>query len=75
VCDYESERYVIVPGVPPKLVSTGVAAKELGVGRATLARWWKDRLVSPAVVTAGGQARWDMDDLKRQLEALRQRDP
>lgn len=56
-----------VSSVPPKYVSTGEAAREIGVGRATLARWWSDGLVTPALVTAGGHARWDVDDLKRQL--------
>jgi DNA-binding transcriptional MerR regulator len=53
--------------VPSKLVPTGDAAKEIGVARTTLARWWQHGLVEPALVTAGGHARWDVDDLKRQL--------
>jgi len=56
-----------VSAVPPKYVPTGEAANEIGVGRATLARWWAEGLVTPALVTAGGHARWDVDDLKRQL--------
>jgi predicted site-specific integrase-resolvase len=58
---------VIVSAVTEPLVSTGEAAKVIGVGRATLARWWADGLVTPALVTAGGHARWDVEDLKRQL--------
>ena len=57
-----------------RLVATGVAARELGVSRATLARWWQVGLVEPAVVTAGGHARWDVDALRNQLRELRQRD-
>ncbi|MFL6127241.1 MerR family transcriptional regulator [Actinophytocola sp.] len=53
--------------VPPKYVPTGEAAREIGVGRATLARWWSEGLVTPALITAGGHARWDVEDLKRQL--------
>lgn len=56
--------------VPPKYVPTGEAAREIGVGRATLARWWSEGLVKPVLVTAGGHARWDVDDLKRQLAEL-----
>lgn len=52
----------------PELVPTGVAAKRIGVGRSTLARWWAEGLVEPALVTPGGHARWDVDDLKRQLK-------
>jgi DNA-binding transcriptional MerR regulator len=55
--------------VPPKYLPTGEAAREIGVGRATLARWWSEGLVTPVLVTAGGHARWDVDDLKRQLAA------
>ncbi|HEV7977513.1 MerR family transcriptional regulator [Amycolatopsis sp.] len=58
----------------PKLVPTGVAAQALGVDRGTLVRWWQQEMVTPAVVTPGGHARWDLDDLRRQLDALRKRD-
>lgn len=58
----------------PKLVATGVAAKELGIGRTTLYRWWSDGVVQPAFVTAGGHARWDVDDLRKQVNDLRERD-
>lgn len=53
--------------VPPKYVPTGVAAREIGVSRQTLARWRSEKLVTPAIVTAGSHARWDVEDLKRQL--------
>lgn len=56
------------------LVTTTEAARELGIGRSTLARWWADGLVTPALVTAGGHARWDVEDLREQLRDLRQRD-
>jgi DNA-binding transcriptional MerR regulator len=58
----------------PELVSTGEAARALGIGRSTLARWHATGLVTPALVTAGGHARWDVDDLRDQLRRLRQRD-
>jgi predicted site-specific integrase-resolvase len=53
--------------VTDDLVPTGVAAKALGVNRGTLARWWAEGLVEPALVTPGGHARWNIEDLKRQL--------
>ena len=56
------------------LVTTGEAAKQLGIGRATLARWWADGLVEPELVTAGGHARWDVEKLRERLRELRQRD-
>lgn len=57
----------------PKLVASGEAAKEIGVNRSTLSRWWQQGLVTPSLVTAGGQARWDLEDLKRQLQEQQRR--
>ncbi|MGH3436347.1 MAG: MerR family transcriptional regulator [Sciscionella sp.] len=57
-----------------KLLPTGEAAKALGVNRGTLVRWWQDSLVTPQLVTAGGHARWNLEDLRRQLRDMRQRD-
>ena len=53
-------------------MSTGVAARELGIDRGTLTRWWQRGLVEPEYVTAGGHARWDMDKLKKQLRDRRE---
>lgn len=61
---------VIVSNMP--LVTTGQAAKALGIGASTLAHWWADGKVKPAFITAGGHARWDLEDLKRQIEQWRQ---
>lgn len=56
------------------LVPTGDAAKSIGVGHSTLARWWQEGTVTPTLVTPGGHARWDIDDLREQLRALRRGD-
>jgi DNA-binding transcriptional MerR regulator len=53
-----------------KLVSTGVAAREIGVARGTLHRWWQAGSVKPALVTAGGHARWDVNQLRRDLDKM-----
>jgi hypothetical protein len=50
--------------------ATGEAAKALGVNPTTLRRWWRRGLVEPAVITPGGRARWDLEDLKQQLGAF-----
>lgn len=52
-----------------KLVGTGRAADELGIDPATLWRWEQRGLVTPASRTIGGQARWDIDDLREQVRA------
>ncbi len=62
-----------MPDVPPPLVPTGVAARELGVAVRTLQHWVSQGLVTPDVTTAGGHFRWDVENLRAQLRALRQR--
>lgn len=57
-----------------RLLTTGEAAKLIGVARRTLAEWATNGLVTPALHTAGGHARWDVEDLRRQLRELRERD-
>lgn len=52
-------------------VPTGVAAKAIGVAHSTLARWWAEGRVTPALVTPGGHARWHIEDLREQLRAQR----
>jgi excisionase family DNA binding protein len=48
-------------------VTTAEAARRIGVGVSTLQRWAAQGLVTPAWRTPGGQARWDVDDLRSQL--------
>jgi DNA-binding transcriptional MerR regulator len=59
--------------VTERLLSTGEAAREIGVARRTLAAWAAEGTVRAALYTVGGHARWDLDDLRRQLVELRQR--
>jgi hypothetical protein len=51
-------------------VTTGAAAKAVGVSLTTLQRWAHAGLVEPALRTAGGHFRWDLDSLRAQLRAL-----
>ncbi len=53
-----------------RLVSTGVAARELGIDRTTLGRWAAAGSVQPASQTLGGHLRWDVDQLRSQIERL-----
>ena len=50
-------------------LTTGEAARALNVNPTTLQRWVRNYGIRPAVVTGGGHFRWDLDDLRRQLQA------
>jgi len=49
-------------------VTSREAAEAVGVGLSTLQGWAARGIVTPAWRTPGGQARWDVDDLRRQLK-------
>lgn len=49
------------------LVRTAEAARVVGVSAATLRRWARAGLVTPATKTLGGQDRWDLDALRQQI--------
>lgn len=51
-------------------VTTGVAARDLGVSTATLTRWAAAGTVTPAQRTAGGHYRWDLPALRAQVQHL-----
>lgn len=49
------------------LVNTEEAARALNVHPVTLRRWAAAGSVTPADRTLGGHARWDIEDLQRQV--------
>lgn len=51
-----------------KYATTSEAADALGVSRRSLARWAQDGVVRPAMTTPGGHFRWDVDQLRTQLQ-------
>jgi excisionase family DNA binding protein len=59
--------------VTERLLSSGEAARLIGISRESLTRWAREGKVTPAMVTPGGQYRWRLDDLRRQL-GLREHD-
>jgi 8-oxo-dGTP diphosphatase len=48
-------------------LTTGQAAKALGLNITTLQQWAKEGLVTPAFTTPGGRMRWTVDGLLAQL--------
>lgn len=60
---------------PKRLITTGKAARILGIDPATLWRWYQAGRIRPAWVTPGGHARWDLADLRRQLGADAREEP
>lgn len=53
--------------VMSRYITTGDAARALGISTATLTRWVKKEIVTPAEQTAGGHFRWDLASLRAQL--------
>jgi hypothetical protein len=51
------------------LMRTSAAARALGIDPSTLYRWERAGIVAPETRTAGGQARWRVTPLRRQVEA------
>jgi len=64
---------VIIVAEDARLVSTGEAAKIIGVTRRTLSEWARTGVLRPASVTPTGRYFWDPDELRRQFRE-RQRD-
>lgn len=56
------------------LISTPDAAKRLGVSARTLQRYVKRGLLTPSVILANGEYRWDYEQLREQMRDLRRRD-
>lgn len=59
-----------IAAMAEQLITSGVAARALGIDISTLNRWWRAGLIKPSFVTAGGHARWELADLRRQLQQL-----
>jgi excisionase family DNA binding protein len=57
------------------LLTTAQAARMLGVSRRTLARYAERGQLVPTLVLPSGHYRWDLDDIRQQLRALRENTP
>jgi excisionase family DNA binding protein len=56
--------------VSERLVSTGEAARRLGVDLRTLQRWASEGLIRPDWVTPGGHMRWNVERLLAEIKQL-----
>lgn len=50
-----------------ELIRTGALAKALGVSRQAVLDWIAKGIITPASRTPGGQYRWRLEDVERQL--------
>lgn len=50
-------------------VTTGQAAKALGVSTRSLQQWAKDGLIQPDHITPGGHMRWDVERVRAEMRA------
>lgn len=58
----------------PEYVTTGQAARALGMHVRTLQRWVRDGQIEPHAMTLGGHARWQVERLREELiEAAKRR--
>ena len=55
-----------------RLLRTSEVAAALGVDRSTVYRWQQAGVITPEVVTHGGQARYDLDTVREQLATAQQ---
>ncbi len=60
-----------MPDKPPRLLRTGQAANEVGLSRGTLINYVREGLLVPADETPRGKYRWDLEDLRVQLAAIK----
>lgn len=51
-------------------VSTPLAARALGISARTIQRYAKDGKIRPVLRLPNGEMRWDVDDLRAQINAL-----
>lgn len=57
-----------------RLVNTAELARALGLSPRTIQKYRQDGLLTPEVVSAGGHARWVIEDVRARLRELQERD-
>ncbi|NHD17890.1 MULTISPECIES: helix-turn-helix domain-containing protein [Actinopolyspora] len=56
-----------------RLLTSGELARALGISHRSITHYAKTGQLDPALTTPGGQYRWELDDVKRQLRELNER--
>lgn len=56
-----------------RLLTSGQLAKELGISHRSITHYAQTGQLEPTLTTPGGQYRWDLEDVKRQLREMRKR--
>jgi predicted site-specific integrase-resolvase len=56
-----------------RYMTTAELARALAVSATTLQRWRRQGMITPELVTAGGQARWVEEDVRAQLRELNEK--
>ena len=62
-----------MPVGPRHLLTTGELADALGLSTATIQRYAKQGLITPAEVSIGGHYRWVEADVREEMRKLRER--
>ncbi|MFJ8818222.1 helix-turn-helix domain-containing protein [Amycolatopsis thermoflava] len=57
-----------------RLLTTGELAEVLGISRGTLNRYVRQGLLVPTETTLRGHRRWNVEDVRRQIAEIRQRE-
>lgn len=56
-----------------RLLTSGQLADELGISPRSIAHYAQTGQLEPTLVTPGGQYRWELEDVHRQLKEMRKR--
>lgn len=59
--------------MPRKLLTSGEVADELGLSPRTISRYAREGLITPELVTAGGQYRFNLEKVRAELRQLAER--
>jgi DNA-binding transcriptional MerR regulator len=56
--------------VARRLLTSGQVGRELGLAPGTISRYARQGIITPALITAGGQYRFDIEQVREELRKL-----